>query len=159
MQRARPARGFTLMELIVVIAVLGVLATLALPRLQAALGGRAESYRDSVVAGLRLAGATAQGHRRLVCASFDASHQLSLRIAAANPATTCSHDLRGPDASAIWARAPAGVSLQGSPGRNLYFQPDGLVTTTGAGRSGSDFSLQPAGMSAITVRGSDGLVE
>lgn len=152
-------QGFTLMELIVVIVVLGVLATLALPRLEAALGGRAESYRDSVVAGLRLASATAQSHRRLVCASFDANSHLALRIAAANPATACSHDLPGPDASTTWARAPSGVGLVASPGRSLYFQPDGQVTSSGAASSGSDFSLVPTGMSAITVRGSDGLVE
>ena len=156
--RAASERGFTLMELIVVIILLGILAAVAMPRLQAALGARGDAYRDSLVAGLRLASATAQGHRRLVCASVDGSGQLALRIAAANPASSCSNDLPGPDGQAVWARPPSGVALTASPASTLYFQPGGAVSSTASGSS-TDFSLRPTGMTAITVRGSHGLVE
>ena len=156
--RVRASSGFSLIELIVVIIVLGVLATVALPRMTGALGVRNDAYRDTAVAGLRLANATAVGHRRLVCASFDANGKLSLRIAAANPASACSNNLPSPDGSTVWVTPPAGMTVVGTPSTSLYFHADGSVTATGTG-SITDFSLVPTGMGAITVRGSDGLVE
>lgn len=152
-------RGFTLIELIAVMTLIGVLAAVVVPRFGVVNGAAAEAYRDAVVAGLREAQALSQGHRRLVCAQFDASAHLSLRIAASHAASACSHDLPGPDAQAVYARAPAGLAVVVSPARTLYFQSGGTVTASGAGGTASDFSITPAGLAAITVRGLHGRVE
>jgi MSHA pilin protein MshC len=152
----RSSRGFTLVELVVVIVLLGVLAALAVPRLEMASGLRADAYRDSVVAGLRLAQSTALSHRRLVCVSFD-SGVMTLRIAAANPATSCSAGLSGPDGAAAWASPPSGTSIAGSPSTTLFFLPDGSASSSASG-SATDFTLTPTGLTAITVRGGNGVV-
>jgi MSHA pilin protein MshC len=158
-RRSRCSRGFTLIELIAVMTLVGVLAAVVVPRFGVVSAAGAETYRDAVVAGLREARAVSQGHRRLVCAQFDASATLSLRIAASHGASACSHDLPGPDARAVYARAPAGLAVTLSPARTLYFQSDGTVTTSGSGGSASDFSITPAGLSAITVRGQHGWID
>ena len=154
----RPQRGFTLVELVVVIILIGVLAAVGLPRMTVALQARGDAYRDSVVAGLRLAQSTAASHRRLVCASIDAQGSLRLRIAAVHGASSCTNDLTGPDGQAVWVAAPNGVTVSGSPGLQLYFQPAGAVSSTAAGAA-TDFSLTPTGQTAITVRGAHGLVQ
>jgi MSHA pilin protein MshC len=156
---ARRPRGFTLIELIAVMTLVGVLAAVVVPRFGVVSAAGAETYRDAVVAGLREARAVAQGHRRLVCAQFDASAHLSLRIAASRGASDCSHALPGPDAQAVYARAPAGLSVALSPARTLYFQSDGTVTASASGGAGSDFSITPAGLAAITVRGLHGWID
>jgi MSHA pilin protein MshC len=158
-RRRRCRRGFTLIELIAVMTLVGVLAAVVVPRFGVVNGAAAETYRDAVVAGLREAQALSQGHRRLVCAQFDASANLSLRIAANHAATACSHALPGPDAQAIYAHAPAGLGVVVSPARTLYFQSGGTVTASGAGGAASDFTITPTGLAAITVRGLHGLVE
>ena len=48
-------RGFTLPELVAVLLLVAVLAAVALPRLQGSLALREDSWREEVVASLRLA--------------------------------------------------------------------------------------------------------
>jgi MSHA pilin protein MshC len=127
-------------------------AALAVPRLGSVLGSRLDAYRDGLMAGLRQAAATAAHHRRLVCATLDAAGTLRLSIAAANPASSCSATLAGPDGQAAWVVAPSGMSMTGSPGLSLYFQPAGTVSSTATGAP-VDVVLQPTGVTAITVRG------
>jgi MSHA pilin protein MshC len=151
-------QGFTMIELVVVMVILGALAVVALPRLSAALGMRGEAYRDELLSTLRLAASTAQSHRRLVCAQFDTNGHLALRMARSNPASQCSDDWPGPDGTATWVSAPQGVTLSAVPSAVLYFQPAGTVSSTANGGA-VDFSITPSGMSGIVVRGRNGLVE
>jgi len=153
-------RGFTVVELVAVLVLIGILAAVALPRLGVVDDFRSEAWREQAVAGLRLAQATAGGHRRLVCAQFS-GNSLSLSLATTNPASACTAPLPGPDgAAAFGSTAPsAGTSVAVSPSGTLYFQPNGQVTSDGAGTSVANFTISATGLAPINVYGASGHVE
>lgn len=155
----RAQRGFTLTELIIIMVLVGILAVSVMPRLQATVALRDDSWRDGVVTALRYAQKTAVSHRRLVCATV-ADTTVTLTIASANPATSCNQSLAGPTGGAAFATAdnPAMLTTV-TPAGVLFFQPDGRVTTTGAGTTASNRTISLTGASAITVRGETGHVE
>ncbi len=156
--RCTEPRGFTLVELVAVLLLLGVLAAVALPRLAGLGEFRSDAWRGQALAGLRLAAATAVGHRRLVCASFAADGKLSLSVASGNPATSCASSLPGPDGSSSFAEA-AGTGVSVTPAGTLYFQPNGRVSRDGAGLQVANRSITASGMPAITVYGESGHAE
>lgn len=149
--------GFTLPELVAVLILVGVLAAVAMPKLDAGLSLRHDAWHDEVVSALRHARQTAVSHRRLVCASVGTT-SVSLTIAAANPATACTASLPGPDGSAIHASTSSG-SASLSPAGTIYFQPTGRATSDGAGNSVSSRSIAITGSDTITVIGETGHVE
>lgn len=152
-------RGFTMTELIIIMVLVGILAVTVMPRVQATIGLRDDSWRDGVVTALRYAQKTAVSHRRLVCAAV-ADTTVTLTIAAANPATACNQALTGPTGTAAFATSdnPAMLTTV-TPAGVLYFQPDGRVTTTGAGTTSANRTITLTGTSAITLRGETGHVE
>lgn len=153
--RCTDRRGFTLVELVAVLLLVGVLAVVALPRLGELGGFRSDAWRSQALAGLRLAAVTAVGHRRLVCATFESDGRLSLSIASGNPASSCASALPSPDGGSYFAQAAeGGVSL--SPAGPLYFQPNGRVSRDGAGQQVADRSITASGVPAITVYGESG---
>lgn len=150
--------GFTVVELIVVLVLIGVLAVVALPRLSATDAVRDDGWREQVLAGLRLAQASAVGHRRLVCARFSGT-VLELQLATVNPASTCSVVLPGPDGSASFgggSGTSGGGTVSVSPAPTLYFQPNGQVSQDGAGSQVTSFSISTTGVPVITVFGASG---
>lgn len=150
-------RGFTVVELIAVLLLAGVLAAVAVPRLGALTALRGAGWHDQVRAGLLHARALAQGHRRLVCLSL-ATGELRLAIASANPASSCNTALPGPDGDARWAHDDSGVTLTLTPAGTLYFQPDGRITSDGAGASAVNASIALAGQPTLTLNGETGHV-
>lgn len=157
-ERQCRARGFTLPELVIVLVLLGVLAAVALPRLQGAVAMHETAWRDQVTAALRHARATAIGHRRLVCATVT-SGSVQLAIAAAHGATTCTATLPGPDGHADWARSTTAVATTVTPAGTLYFQPSGRVTSDGAGLAASSRAIGIAGETDVVVFGETGHVQ
>lgn len=151
-------QGFTVVELIAVLVLVGLLAAVALPRMNLMATLRGDSWRDQVVAGLRLAQSTALGHRRLVCASFNGGH-LELQIAASAGATSCSAALRGPDGSNRFTDSIPNGAVTVSPAGTLYFQPSGRVSEDGAGNTVSSRSISAAGVPSISVQGQSGHAE
>ena len=104
----RPAQGgFTLVELIAIIAVAGILLAVAAPRFFSANTFAARGYADAAVAFLRYAQKVAVARHTTLYVHAD-SAGLSLCAAAAAP---CAAPVPGPDGSAHYAvETPSGVT-------------------------------------------------
>lgn len=146
-----------MVELIAVLTIAAVLAAVALPRLSATAQSRGNSWRAQVHAALRQAQVVAHGHRRLVCVSIG-STEVRLTIAAANPASSCTLTLAGPDGDSRWAWDERAPSTSATPA-TLYFQPDGRVTSDGAGASAVNASITISGETALNLTGETGHVD
>ncbi len=155
---AASQRGFTLPELIAVLLMVAVLSVVAAPKLQGALSFRDDGWRDQISGALRMAHKTAIGHRRLVCADVGAAG-VTLTIAAANPATTCTATLPGINGQSQVASAGGAAAASVSPSGTLYFQPSGRVSTDGAGSNAADRSISISGQTPIVLVGETGHVE
>ena len=157
----RPARraagGFTLVELIAVLMLLGVLAVVALPRMGGAVALRGAAWRDQVKAGLLQGRVLAQSHRRLVCAVLTTA-DIRLTMASANPASTCNTVIKGADGDVRWAFDSNAITLTQTPAGTLYFQPDGRITSDGAGLSSANTTVSLAGETALQLIGETGHV-
>lgn len=81
-------RGFTLIELIMVMVMLGVLAAVAGPKIFDVSVFNARGFHDQTLAYLRFAQKTAVAQRRTVCVSFGAS-SVTLAIASAAGTFNC----------------------------------------------------------------------
>lgn len=81
----RTQHGFTLIELIVTMIVIGILAVTVLPKFSLLKGYDEAGYRDKVKATLEFARKSAVAQRRYVCAVIDASYDLTLTIETAIP--------------------------------------------------------------------------
>ena len=147
-----------MVELITVMVLVGVLAVVAMPRINSAEGLRGTAWRDQLGAAVLQARSTAIGHRRLVCLAV-ATGEVRLRLASSNPATSCDTAIPGPDGDARWAVDGQHLAITASPSATLYFQPDGRVSQDGAGSSVSSFTLGIAGESSLLVNGVTGHVQ
>jgi MSHA pilin protein MshC len=157
-EHRRPARGFTMVELIAVLLLVGVLAVTAIPRLNTTDSLRGAAWRDQVQAAVLQARSLAAGHRRLVCLAV-ATGEVRLRMASANPAATCDTAVPGPDGNARWASDPQNLAVSASPGATLHFQPDGRVTQPGGTGTAANFTISIAGQAGLTVFGATGHVQ
>ena len=157
-RRRRSQRGFTLVEMIAVTLLVGVLAVVAMPRIDGALVLRSAGWRDQVKAGLVQARALAQGHRRLVCVTL-ATGEIRLSVAGANPASTCATVVPGADGDARWAFDANAYALSQSPAGTLYFQPDGRITSDGAGASSVNVTVGLTGETSLQLTGETGHVQ
>jgi MSHA pilin protein MshC len=159
MARPRAGRGFTLVELITVMILLGILSVVVLPRLEQGAMFGAVSFRDRVASSLRYAQKTAVSHRRLVCGTV-AADRLTLTVATAFGDAACANALAGSDGGQPAALSPnATVTLTAVPAGPLYFQPSGAVSSDGAGAVPTDFALTVTDQTAIAVNGATGHVE
>jgi MSHA pilin protein MshC len=155
----RASHGFTLVELVTVMILLGILAVFAMPNLDVARGFDATSFRDRVAASLRFAQKSAVARRRMLCATV-APASLTLSADASFGAGTCANAVAGPDGKNPAATAPsATVTLTAVPAGPLYFQPSGVVTSDTAGKVPTNYALTVTGQAVIYVNGATGYVD
>ncbi len=117
-------RGFTLIELIMVIVILGVLAVFASPRIFNSNDFNARGFHDETLAMLRYAQKAAIAQRTMVTATFDiAAVPPTLTLKAYDKGTSTYVNLAGPKGQNSVLTAPAGVTYNGTP---TSFNFDGL---------------------------------
>jgi MSHA pilin protein MshC len=153
------SRGFTLVELITIMILIGILAVVALPKLNSAQDFGALAFRDRVATSLRYAQKSAVAKRRMVCATIPKfGLSLSLSADASFGAGTCANAIAGPDGSTPAVASPnTNVALTPDE-TTLYFQPSGVVTSNASGATIADFTIGVTGQTAITVTGATGYV-
>ena len=116
--------GFTLIELIVVMILIGVLAVAVVPRFMTATEFHGRGFQDEVAALLRYAQKAAIAQRRRVCVQFSDSQNVTLRIAAsAGDTAACDTNLAGPNGQTpftVTARAGTGHNQTSAANFSFY---------------------------------------
>lgn len=151
------SRGFTLVELVMVIVLLGVLAAVAIPKIVGPSVFNTRGFHDQTLAYLRYAQKTAVAQRRTVCVSFTGS-SLSLSVASAAGVLSCSANLVGPAGEVpATATAASGTAYSATPSN---FNFDGLgqpIDATGTLLGRQTIVVADSGLT-ITIEAQTGLV-
>ncbi len=165
-------RGFTLIELIMVIVMLGVLAVVAAPRMFDSSAFNARGLHDTTLAYLRYAQKTAIAQRRTVCVNFTSS-SVDLRIGKnandlgfVNCAGANGSALNGPDGKAAAsvsgvsyaAATVGGISCLATPAAFNFDALGQPVNTSGAAIATAQCMQVANAANAITVEAATGYV-
>ncbi|MGQ0579826.1 MAG: GspH/FimT family pseudopilin [Betaproteobacteria bacterium] len=160
LSRRRPARahrsiarnaGFTMVELVVVLILVGILAVVAIPRLVGIGSYDTLGFYDRVASGLRYAQKQAIAKRRVVCATFAAASVTFTYEPTAGGG--CTANLAGPNGQSPYTVVPqgSGVAFTATPAN---FSFDAL----GRPSSAQTISITGDGVRTLTVEPDTGYV-
>ena len=137
------SRGFTMVELILVMVIAGIIAAVAMPRVVGRNGFDTRGFADELAATLRFAQKLAVAQRRAVFVQITAAGATLCYVATA-PCPAASR-APGPGGEKPYAiTAPNGVTI--APAATLRFAPNGSPDIT------APLALQVAGAAAYTTR-------
>lgn len=145
------ARGFTLIELIMVILILGVLAVFAAPRILNSGDFYARGFHDETLALLRYAQKAAVAQRRAVCVTFDTTSTPNKVTLTMDTGTTADGVCDEQLAPLNTPRGGAGLAATPSPAP-LMFTGLGSTNQTGA------LTITISNANPITVEAATGYV-
>jgi MSHA pilin protein MshC len=135
--QAHSQAGFTIVELVVTLVIVGILAGIALPRFFSRGTFESRGFHDQALAALRYAQKAAVAKRRNVCADFTTPNTIAFTVAAtAGAGQPCAAPLPGPGAEpAFSVTAPNGVALAASSATFAFDAlgrpiPNAVVTLT-----------------------------
>lgn len=142
--KLKQSLGFTLVELIMVMVILGILSAIALPKFFDNSIFQSRGFADQVLATLRYAQKAAIAQHQNVCVDLAAT-TISLTIDA-----TCSTDLNLPDRQSNSLTAPVGITLVAAPA---------ALTFDALGRANTAATITISGVdTAISVEAETGYV-
>lgn len=147
-KRQKHQNGFTMVELITVMVLLGVLAAIAIPKLMGDNITEAAVHGDKVVSALRLAQKSAVAKRRVVCLDTASG---TLRVSATPGSGACGVKLDDVEDN-LFAGKDASIGMSGAPAE-LRFQPDGsILDGDNAQRSEIRIAITLSGQVQRTIR-------
>lgn len=150
--------GYTMVELITVMIVVGILAAVAIPRISNTSEFSANAYRNEVASALRHAQKSAVSHRRVVCADI-AEKTIELTIAVTVGSIDCQQAYPSPDGSSYASRDNAIKASGDFVGKRLLFNPAGEIRTSAAGTPFAVGVIGIQGQPDIRIDGVTGYVQ
>ena len=151
----RDARGFTLVELVTIMILVGILAVVAIPRMDTG-AYHAAQFHDQIVAALRFAQTSAVSHRRPVRVSFpDNAYTLALEIDSDRAGNWLPLNLPGATSHKVASSDPANTYFAPVP-TTWQFAPDGTAIDC---TTGGLCVLNIKSATSISVVGATGYVQ
>jgi len=151
--------GFTMVELITVMVLIGVLAAIGIPRLMGENSVNAVVFGDQVASALRTAQKSAVAKRRIVCVTT-LQRTLQLRISTAAGSVSCDLQLDGANDGTFDSQDDK-VSMT-NPQPTLFFHPNGAIAANANGAPLPGFDITVSDSSGVRrtihVDGRTGLV-
>jgi MSHA pilin protein MshC len=141
--------GFTLVELVTVMLIVGIMAVVVVPRFGLLKGYDEVGYRDTVKATLEYARKSAVAQRRNVCVAL-ASNGLTLTRDVRDPDTNTADCTQQPTANINRLQLPAPETSNGNE-----IRPRGSVVLTGTAFLSFSPLGRPSSAASYTVTGTD----
>lgn len=117
--------GFTLVELVVTMLIVGIVSAVAIPRLISSSDFDNRAFHDEVVTALQYAQKKAIASRRNVCVAFTASTVTLMSASAYGAAAACEQNLISPSGDTPYVIAARAQAAFAATPANLQFDSEG----------------------------------